>query len=364
MALLLRAAVLGHGSMIMPVSRGGIDAVLPEYNHTFPPTGVIEPYTCRCVNGSEWCASGQGCFWFSQGCNVGCDECTGNGSRLPNFDQCPHRRKGPPGEMEGALDPMYRTTNLAATPGSVEDIWKFNPWRAPGKAPVFDSCGMAGGNTFEVFNAGAYRTTRFAKQGDLGSRVLPKRPTGTVWPRGERVKARWELTAAHGGGYSYRLCALGQTLEEACFEKNPVPFATAEDGSYNHTVIDNTDGPYRTIAGTVVASGGGKGWALFPQGYGSHAPCDWNPGRDGLHCHWRCPRCGAPWWSADGACPDYNCSHHNLPRLPTNYGDNFPGSVPKAKTIEDTLVVPPVAPGEYVLQWRWDCEATSQIWTS
>ena len=38
-------------------------------------------------------------------------------------------------------------------------------------APLADSCGMAGGNTFEVFNAGAYNTTVYAKQGDLGTKV-------------------------------------------------------------------------------------------------------------------------------------------------------------------------------------------------
>ena len=30
---------------------------------------------------------------------------------------------------------------------------------------------MAGGNTYEVFNAGAYNATKFAKQGDLGTKV-------------------------------------------------------------------------------------------------------------------------------------------------------------------------------------------------
>ena len=53
----------------------------------------------------------------------------------------------------------------------------------------------------QVFNAGAYKTTKFAKQGDLGTKVLEPRPSGTVWKRGEQVKPRWELTAAHGGGY-------------------------------------------------------------------------------------------------------------------------------------------------------------------
>ena len=33
--------------------------------------------------------------------------------------------------------------------------------------------------------------------------------------------------------------------------------------------------------------------------------------------------------------------------------------------IEDELVVPAdLAPGEYVLGWRWDCEMTSQVWSS
>ena len=39
---------------------------------------------------------------------------------------------------------------------------------------------MAGGNTFEVFNAGAYNDTVNAKQGDLGTKVLKPRPSGTV----------------------------------------------------------------------------------------------------------------------------------------------------------------------------------------
>ena len=50
---------------------------------------------------------------------------------------------------------------------------------APGHAPVFDACGMAGGSPVEVFNAGAYAATKFAKQGDLGSQV-PQR-SSTRW---------------------------------------------------------------------------------------------------------------------------------------------------------------------------------------
>lgn len=35
--------------------------------------------------------------------------------------------------------------NIDAVEGSEEDSYRFNPWRAPGHAPVVDACGMAGG---------------------------------------------------------------------------------------------------------------------------------------------------------------------------------------------------------------------------
>ena len=41
--------------------------------------------------------------------------------------------------------PEHRTVNRNATAGSEYDIYKHNPWRAPGSAPVMDACGLAGG---------------------------------------------------------------------------------------------------------------------------------------------------------------------------------------------------------------------------
>jgi len=32
--------------------------------------------------------------------------------------------------------------------------------------------------------------------------------------------------------------------------------------------------------------------------------------------------------------------------------------------IVDTVTVPEVPPGEYVVGWRWDCEESSQVWQS
>ena len=38
----------------------------------------------------------------------------------------------------------------AATCGSAEDHYYYSPWRAPGSAPVFDACGMAGGSPWAI----------------------------------------------------------------------------------------------------------------------------------------------------------------------------------------------------------------------
>ena len=159
MLTLLHAAIPGHASMIMPPSRNSIDAELPAWDHgKHPSTGWIEPYSCTCTNGTEAeCNSGQSCFWFSQGCTIGCKACDGDGRRYPSYDHCP----GTPSALKVPtyLDKKWWTANHNATPGSYEDIWRFNPWRAPGHAPVWDACGMAGGSPKEVFNAGAYNTT-------------------------------------------------------------------------------------------------------------------------------------------------------------------------------------------------------------
>jgi hypothetical protein len=62
-------------------------------NGTFTPSGTLEPFGCNCTNTSTLCESAQSCFWFSQGCTIGCLECSGNGSRAPNLDVCGSKMK-------------------------------------------------------------------------------------------------------------------------------------------------------------------------------------------------------------------------------------------------------------------------------
>lgn len=122
-------------------------------------------------------------------------------------------------------NPEHRTVARYAIAGSDADWTKFNPWRAPGSAPVFDPCGRAGGAARPTPGHGEFTNTTFAKFGDLGSKVLPRYPTGTVWELGSTVETMAAYRANHGGGYQYRLCPLNSELTEACFQETPMPFA-------------------------------------------------------------------------------------------------------------------------------------------
>ena len=69
------------------------------------------------------------CVRCPVGLAAGCEKCDHNGTRMPNWDHCAATRKEP---FTPTLDPLYRSANRNATPGSKEDIWKFQPWRSPG----------------------------------------------------------------------------------------------------------------------------------------------------------------------------------------------------------------------------------------
>ena len=65
--------------------------------------------------------------------------------------------------------------NTQAECGGPEDIYFYSPWRAPGSAPVIDSCGVAGGRFpgQGIGGAGAqFQNTSLAKMGDMGSKYV------------------------------------------------------------------------------------------------------------------------------------------------------------------------------------------------
>ena len=80
--------------------------------------------------------------------------------------------------------------------------YRFNPWRAPGYAPVVDPCGQAGGK-LKHQNIGGdsiFTDNQFAKMGDLGSKLPPSK-NKTKWTAGEYVEVGWGPLYNHGGGY-------------------------------------------------------------------------------------------------------------------------------------------------------------------
>ncbi len=165
---------------------------------------------------------------FSNGCAIGCKTCDGF-SRGPipwgsfkgdpfwdrKFNLCPvgaansTQAVGKP--TATICEPHLRTINThgADDPkgpnrcGGPEDWYYYSPWRAPGAAPVLDSCGMASGHlppTPKQNFGGAYVNTTHAKVGDKGSEVLPPAPSGTVWSAGMSYEVSWTIEANHGGG--------------------------------------------------------------------------------------------------------------------------------------------------------------------
>ena len=55
--------------------------------------------------------------------------------------------------------------------GTTMGRYYYSPWRAPGSAPVMDSCGVAGGRSEPGGFGAQFHNTELAKQGDLGSEL-------------------------------------------------------------------------------------------------------------------------------------------------------------------------------------------------
>merc|ERR1711939_478897 len=205
----LVSMVCGHGSLIIPTSRNAMDRAAPGFS--FDGHSLATPCTCadkgtgcaqgipsdRCPEGlGAMCASGsdlnvradggggQPCLWWSQGCSIGCDYCLtdpkhpdNNGTirKLPITGNPPHADKAgfrksycEKPSVKAVLPKKYWTLNLHAEPGAVDDSYQFNPWRAPGSAPVVDPCGQAAGRYAQCPIGGdsVFTNTSMAKMGD------------------------------------------------------------------------------------------------------------------------------------------------------------------------------------------------------
>merc|ERR550514_154321 len=119
-ALGLIHGALGHGSMTLPRPRNAGNA-------------SVHPSL-----GSDKSCVGDACYWYQVGCFIGCPECSSEGKSLYPKPSCSSPMEPTNNDPETrSWDPMGQSSH--------GDFTKYNPWRAPGKAPVVDPCGDAGG---------------------------------------------------------------------------------------------------------------------------------------------------------------------------------------------------------------------------
>lgn len=370
-------------------------------------------------------SNGQACYWFSNGCTIGCDRCDGTQNHVGHGNQrflfqgmsqaelnrknitIPDPFSPPRGSM--VLDPSstkgleiksncgdrrttnaticdsrLRTANTQAECGSHEDFYYFSPWRAPGSAPVIDAslhaarahhncdkpkthrstirtrpslqaCGSAGGRfAYQSLGpAGAqYQNTSLAREGDVGSR-LPAGPSQATWKAGDAVEVGWTVMANHGGGYAYRLARADAPLTEKTFQEMPLDFvggSVLRWGGDKSTQLpfDPKAKGWETNKGTVPA---GSTWRKnpVPSGLWSRMGPQFQPVCEESE---ECIRGFSEGLGArQGAC---KCS---------GYSNGGP-LLPNLEIVDRVRVPSTLAPGRYVLQWRWDCEESDQVWAS
>lgn len=335
----LVVGAVSHGAMTHPRPRNAYSSPANEPSH-----------------GSDLSCIGDACFWYQVGCHIGCPSCTLVGKELYPAPHCTAAQ----GLMEPTNnDPEFRSWDPLGQ-SECGDFTKYNPWRAPGKAPVVDSCGVASG----LANPSSYATTPHGYSAAAkGSEVLPEQAP-TYWKAGGTAEVGWGLSAQHGGGYSYRLCPKGSTMNEDCFQSNVLTFA-----SQNSTLHwDDGSRPDQKITTTTYVGAAGDQWRRQPI---PGCACDGGLGCGGKE--FLKSEVGGCTGSASVRSAPYSKTGPTTSQCPrgTMFDNNLPSSVTQgflvggANTfsVMDEVNVPSKA-GEYMLSWRWDCEETDQVWNS
>lgn len=210
---------------------------------------------------------------------------------------------------------------------------------APGSAPVLDPCGVASGSWLDNTAAGGV-VPPGQVAGAKGSLLRPD-ARRTEWTAGATVEVEWVIDANHGGGYHYRLCPASVPLTEECFSRTPLRFAgTTQQFKYpNGTAFE--------IAAVIVSEGtlpAGSQWARNP-----------------------IPACREPDGGFINPCGEDKLQFAPPPNCDSNcwgYGTRADDLGHKSVSLVDRVVLPAdLAPGDYVVGWRWDSEHTPQVWS-
>lgn len=253
-------------------------------------------------------------------------------------------------------DPRTRTED-PEDPNS----FHFSPWRSPGHAPVADACGLAGGTSPKHQGPGeaVFTPNGVASQGDKGSEVLKQGPPVETWKRATNVEVAWGIRFNHGGGYQYRLCPANETLTEECFMRHPLEFdRTKQQLRWNN-------GTRLSIPGVWVDNGTnpiGSTWARNPIpriDFGNGGGSDENGSCRGRS---RGPNCV----NFEPPCPDswLDVNKTDSGATPSEVQGECSGDWTDGIIVDEVIVPLDITPGAWVVGWRWDCEETTQIWSS
>lgn len=222
-------------------------------------------------------------------------------------------------------DSLYRTCCTAKSrSGKGQCAWYTNmrpPWLAPGTAPVMSPCGVS--------------------SAAVDARNLPGNTKPAQWKAGSVVEVAWAIYANHGGGYQYRLCPLPASgnrmdLTESCFQKMPLRFAGPNVELQN--AMNDTHAPRASAKALRVSSGtvpAGYEWAVNPVPIPDASGFPYDPLVPGA--------CGFKGDKVTAECP-------------------YP--VANWRIIDQLQVPGDLAPGRYVLSFRWDVENQVQVWSS
>jgi len=259
---------------------------------------------------------------------------------------------------------------------------------------------VAGGSDIVLFNGGI--SPPGIAQGTDGIELPEQDPY--TWEMGSVQEVAFSSRANHGGGYQYRLCPLDAEggVTEECFQKNPLNFAGTTQWLQYGSIYPNQPRfelpPMRIVTEGVYPPG--SQWARNPIpacDFCSQASCG-----QGIPPNYTDASGTMPWGNTSvpyyGGAEWINMTHcgavcsgealqtsfaHNESRtdgmLCPPGGVQFPEPLPgvsgfvrntsypersiTAFNVVDLVVVPTdIAPGRYLLSWRWDCEQSPQIW--
>lgn len=138
-----------------------------------------------------------------------------------------------------------------------------------------------------------------------------------VWESGGVANVSMSIIANHGGGWVYRLCPASSNLTEDCFQDGTLPF----EGE-SQWLVDDAGAVLASLPAVRTSQGTtptGSSWA--------RNPVPMFPG---------------------ALKPPFA---HIRGRGPFHFG------------VVDTVRVPTIAAGSYVLSLRWDAEQTKQVWS-